>query len=664
MIEAYETITGEARKARSEAAFHDVLIEEMCTPGEELIVGAFNEPQLGPVVMCGLGGVFVEVLRDVAFRVAPITARDAREMWTGLVGAPILRGARGRPPLDTDALESLLLRIGGAGGLLAIAGDNFSELDLNPVFLYPRGLRVVDARLILRPAGSAGTSNRRQEYPPDKENLAGVMRAIFDPSSIAVIGASPEAHKLGFRIVKNLVDFGFQGKVYPVHPSASEIYGVAAYPSLSEIPGPVDRAIVAVSAAATPKVMMDCAEKGIVAAQIYTAGFGELSEHGAFLERQLVVSAGGRVRIVGPNCYGTYAPASRITMVPGASPEPGPIGFISQSGGLTLDAVRRGGEMGLRYRKAISIGNSVDLGASDFLWDFAQDDEVKLIGMYLEAARDERRLAESLREIGPRKPVVILKGGQTRTGSRAAASHTGAVASDSLVWRGLFHQTGVSAVESVEEFFDTMLAFQTLPLSAGPRVALIGPGGGASVLASDAAERAGLEVPLFEPVTVQALAALGLPPGTSLVNPLDVPASVLRLEDGRVLGQLLDVVIRDAGLDAMLVHLNTVAVFTEASGDVAANYVENMVTAILEVACVTARPLGLVFRHAGDEEQERVVRLQRKRVLAAGVPVFATLDLGLRALGHMHRYSRFRETYETHEAGVRVPRGLKPNPSP
>jgi acyl-CoA synthetase (NDP forming) len=690
---AFERVTGSARQARPDARVEAALVEASCPPGGvELIVGVIRDPRFGPVVMCGLGGIFVEIVRDVAFRLAPIARHDALAMLGELRGARLLDGVRGAQPVSRAALADLLLTIAGPDGL-ALRGDGevVEELDLNPVFAYPDGVVIADARIVYAPPtpqpppsclpwgpvsprpcegegeiehqppspaagpwdrGDPGALWRGDSGGPmvgrggaggeETSALAETMRTVFAPRSVAVVGASTDELKLGARAVKHLVDFGYAGELYPIHPRAPEIYGRKAYPSLAAVPGEVERAIVTVAADAVPGVIDECVAKGVAVVHIYTAGFGEVSAAGRALERDLLArAAGSGLRIIGPNSIGTYAPASGLSPTAGAERTPGHISYVSQSGGLTLDAIRRGCFQGLRFRHAISIGNAIDLDPAEFLAYYADDEETRLIGAYVESVHDGQRLRAALESARGRKPVVILKGGQTVSGQRAAASHTGALADDFAIWQGLFRQTGVSAVQTIEELLDTLLGFQMLPPMLGPGVALIGPGGGASVTATDAADRQGLEVAPFAAQTVDALEALGLPPGTSLVNPLDVPASVLRIEGGAVLGQVLNGAVNDPGIHALVVHLNLVSILALASTELTAGFVQTMVETVIAVKQRTERPVCLVLRSSGEEEHEAVVRAERGRALAAGIPVYAGIEDALRALGHLYRYGQF-----------------------
>jgi len=639
--EAFDRVMASARAARPEARVEAALVETMCPPGGvEVIVGLVRDPLFGPVVMFGLGGVFVEILKDVSFRVAPIDRKDAGEMLSELQGARLLEGARGRPPVDRDALVDLLLAVAGPKGLAVEPdGEAVAELDLNPIFSYPNGLVVADARIILD----------RDEGPVakdvDPEDLKDVMRTVFYPRSMAVVGASPDEEKLGSRALRNFKEFGFKGSLYGIHPRERELYGCKTFPRLADLPERVERVVVTVPKSVVPDIVRQCVENDVRVVHIYTAGYGELDAEGRQAEKELLAqAAGSRLRLLGPNCLGTYVPSHGMTLIAGSEPEAGHISVVSQSGGMTYDMVKRGCHQGLRFSKAISIGNSIDLEPVDFLEYYAQDPDTKVMGGYIEAVRDGRRLRRALEmAVRNEKPVVLLKGGQTSSGQRAAASHTGAMASDFAVWRALFRQYGVSQVQSLEELLDTLLAFQMLPPVKGRGVSLIGPGGGVSVTSTDAAERHGLVVAPFTPGTVAALKALELPPGTSLVNPLDVPAGVLRVQKGTVLGKVLRAAVADPGIDALVVHLNLISIIALASLDVTAGYTRNMVSAVIELKSLTDRPLCLVLRSSGEPDSEEIVRRERERALAAGVPVYPCIEDALRPLGHMYRYYRFRQ---------------------
>lgn len=603
-----------------------------------LRVRAFHDPLFGPMVTLAPGGA-LSALGGESWRVAPISRHDARDLLEELPAAAMLEGSEDHPPSDGDALVDLLLAVAGAEGIVLPAeGEALIELELDPVFALPSGLLVGGARI------APAFGHHHTPEAPDPDELAEVMRVVFAPRSMAVVGVSAsDPQQLGYRAVRNLVEFGYPGRLYPIHPRAAEICGLRAYPRLSDVPEPVERAIVTVPRDAILDVVDQCVATGVRVMHSYTAGFGEVSREGRELEKRMLArAAGSRLRFLGPNSIGTYVPAGGITLISGASRESGSLSVVSQSGSIMYDMVRRGCHLGLRINKLISIGNSIDLDPADFLEHFAWDPGTRVIGAYIESVHDGRRLRGALEEAARQgKPVIALKGGQTDSGRRAAAGHTGAPASDPAPWHGLFSQCGVSQVRTARELVDTLLAFQMLPPMAGPGVALIGPGGGVNVSSSDMAEGHGLVVPPLAPETLASLVALQLPPGTSLVNPLDLPAGVLRVQEGRVLGQVLACAVADPGVSALVVHLGLISMLGLGPIEVTGEYVRNMVSAVIELKGRTDRPVCLVLRSSGEREQDDLAREERARALEGGVPVYAEVEDALVALGHLYGYHSF-----------------------
>ena len=348
---------------------------------------------------------------------------------------------------------------------------------------------------------------------------------LFRPKTVAVVGASSTGGGRQNVFIRRLKNFGYDGAIYPIHPTATEIDGLKAYPSLADTPEPIDYANIAVAAAHIP-AMLTAAKGRLKYAQVISSGFGE-SEGGADLERELVRAAHeAGIRVLGPNCVGMYSAAGKMTMTETPPQPPGCVGVVTQSGGLGVDIVRRGLNRGLQYSGVVTLGNCADLGITDFVEYYLADDATRVIGLYMESAREGRRLFDLLRTHGGRKPVVILNGGRTPEGNVAAASHTGALAAPAKTWQALARQTGCILVKSLDELLDVMLAFQILqPNVDAPteRVVLFGNGGGTSVLATDYLSELGLKVLPFGAETKEALSGIKLPPGSSATNPIDIP---------------------------------------------------------------------------------------------------------------------------------------------
>jgi acyl-CoA synthetase (NDP forming) len=616
------------------------LIEEMAPPGQEIVIGGFRDPQFGPLIMVGLGGIFVEVLADVAFRICPINERDAWSMLDELRGAALLDGARGREPVSKQAIVDTLLKIGGEGGLLLDLQDEVSELDINPMLVSRAGAVAVDARFILTEQGAPAAP----AAPPPLGDAEVIERLehLFAPRTVAVVGASGSGVTIANTFIQRLKNFGYDKPVYPIHPSASEIEGLPAYPSLAETPEPVDYCYIAVGAARVPEVLQG-ANGRVRFAQVISSGFGEVAQ-GVDLQESLVRAArDNECRVLGPNCLGMYSPRGKVTFPQNAPKELGTVGAITQSGGLGTDIITRGERRGIRFSGLVTVGNSADLSPSDLLEFYLADPQTRVVGMYLEGVRDGRRMYEILRRNGGKKPVVILKGGRTQKGRAAAASHTGALAGDDRVWVALSKQTGCVLSDTLEEFLDTLLAFQALtPRSdrATEHVALFGNGGGTSVLATDFFYRHGLDIDPFNSAAQAGLEALQLPPGTSTVNPVDAPVGTLQQEEGRIAGKILDEIYSKAAPDAVVMHLNLAAFVGRGPIDPLDNLMQAAVR--MQEKYPGQAHFVLVLRSSGAPDVEEGKRRYTQRALEVGIPVFDELSNAAMALAAVKRFELFR----------------------
>ncbi|NUR83958.1 MAG: CoA-binding protein, partial [Nonomuraea sp.] len=408
------------------------LVEEQVPAGVELIVGLVRDPGFGPVLVTGLGGVWTEVLDDTALHLCPITAGDARAMLTSLRGSPLLYGARGTPAVDVDALVKLLLTIGGPGGLWERL--DLGEFEINPLIASPAGAVAVDAR-----------------YLPGQATPAPAVRdadfsALFEPRAVAVVGASTSRPNFGNMFLEFYKAAGIP--LVAVHPTAAEIGGVPAVPSLRD--AEVDYALVAVPAERCADVLRDAG--GVPYVQVMSGGFGEAGR--ADLERDLADAVPEGTRLLGPNCMGVYCPRGRQTFVGGGIGPPGSIALISQSGGLAGEVVKVGERRGLAFSRVATVGNSADVTPAELLRWLATDPETDAIGLYLEDPRDGRALFDAI--AATPKPVVLLVGGRTAEGQRAAASHTGGLVSDARVWAAMAEQAGAALVTSQDDLIGVL----------------------------------------------------------------------------------------------------------------------------------------------------------------------------------------------------------------
>src|SRR5688572_10027634 len=312
-----------------------------------------------------------------------------------------------------------------------------------------------------------------------KPNTMTDFAPLFSPRTVAVIGASTKGTALPNVFIRRIREFGFEGVFYFKQKTAYEIDGLPAYKSLADTPEPVDYAYIAIGAAQIAPLLAQ-ANGRLRFAQVISSGFGEVEE-GRELQDALVRAAReGGARLIGPNCLGLYTPRGKITFTEIGPKELGPVGVVSQSGGLGTDIIRRGLSRGLKFSGLVTVGNCADVTPSDLLEFYLADEATRVVGMYIETARDGRRLFEILRNARASKPVVVLKGGRTKQGIAAAASHTGSLAGDDRVWLALSRQTGCILVDTLDQFIDTLLVFQTLtpqPRHPLKRVTLFGNGG-------------------------------------------------------------------------------------------------------------------------------------------------------------------------------------------
>lgn len=452
-----------------------------------------------------------------------------------------------------------------------------------------------------------------------RETLAQLDR-IFHPRSIAIVGASNRERNFGHWFLKGFVDVGFEN-LYPVHPRESKIMGLKVYPSVKQIPGEVDLAILTSSARTIPKIVAECAEKGVTGVVVYSAGFGEMGEEGKRLEEEIVrIARKGGTRIIGPNCVGISSLRFKIALPHSFSLGSGSVAMISHSGSLTTMS-RTAAAMGIRYGKVVSCGNECDLNMVDFLEYFGEDPETKIITIYLEGVKDGRKFYELAGRISQTKPIIIWKGGMTDFGAGAAASHTGALAGSSQVWEAVFKQTGVISVKSAEEMLDCVLAFDRLPLPKGRRVVVVSGMGGPSVGTADACIEFGLEVAEISEQSWRRIARLIPSIGTSIKNPIDLGMGVLL--NPSFYGEAVKILARDGNVDMLLVI-----------GHAAPGYSKVMIEATRGLKKALVLTTGGVSAIGTTPEDDEAL-------LASGLPLYPDARRAAIALAKLANYADF-----------------------
>jgi acyl-CoA synthetase (NDP forming) len=352
------------------------------------------------------------------------------------------------------------------------------------------------------------------------------LEYVFNPRSVAVIGASSNFAKWGHDVIARILASRQERKVYPINTGSPEILGIRAYKSVTDVPAPVEFAVIVIPFPGVPTVMRECVEKEVKAALIITAGLGEAGAQGAQIEAEIVqIARKGGLRFVGPNCMGHFNTAADLFTVRGGFDiEEGSIGLISQSGGFAMEIIRAGLDAGVGFSKCVSSGNEADLHFEDYLEYLAYDKETKVIVGYIEGLREARRFLKLAKEITLKKPIVVMKVGRTSAGAMAARSHTGALAGQDAVYDRAFKQAGVIRVDEIHQIFDIAAALLRQPLPRGKRVGILSAGGGHGVVASDACLRAGLEVASLSPATIEELNRV-LPSRWPHANPVDTVAA-------------------------------------------------------------------------------------------------------------------------------------------
>jgi acyl-CoA synthetase (NDP forming) len=355
------------------------------------------------------------------------------------------------------------------------------------------------------------------------------LKSLFQPGSIAIVGASQDETKSGGMFISSLLKDGYKGTIYPINRKESEIMSLKSYPSILDVPGEIALAVITIPAQGVPQVIAECAEKGVKFAVVHSVGFGELGAEGKELERQMLEAARQRdVRIVGPNCMGIVSPRANVnTIIPYTrlSMGPGGVAFVGQSGWASGNMTHLGSERGLRFSGIISIGNQSDLTIEDFLEYFGNDPETKVIAFYIEGLKQAGRFLKLSEEISPRKPIIVWKGGSSELGAKAAASHTGSLAGNYALFESASRQKGIISAQSLEELIDLAVAFSCPYLPTGKEIGLLIEAGGGAVATSDACAKAGLNVSPFPKDVQQKLGEFlkdKIPPSPSLKNPVDL----------------------------------------------------------------------------------------------------------------------------------------------
>jgi len=611
----------EIREKVSQDETEGLLVQEMLMARRELMFGYLQDELFGSCIVFGLGGILAEVLDDVTFRLTSLKEEEAQAMLGDFRTRKILGFFRGEEPVDRTALSQILLNLSKLENIAEI-----NSVDLNPVVISKGRPIVVDALVTLNSRKATLAFDKKDDDPIGLPVPKELWPYLFQPQKIAIVGFSRNITHPGHLIWKSIREIGFQGKIYLVNPKIKEYEGYPVYPSIIEIPEPVETVFVCVAAPMVAQVIKEAGAKGVRWLIVISSGFSELgTKEGRELEKELLVLAREcGVRLIGPNCMGICCPKGGLAFFPQQRPVPGTVSFFSQSGSIASFYEIGMQDLNIPVAKLISLGNSLDIGPEEILNHLKHDPDTEIITGYLEGSKKPRNLLNVLREI--KKPVIIYKAGRSKSGGKAVVSHTGALAGTPRLWDGLFKQTGVISVDSVEELNEATAAFYYFKDKhlSGNKIAIITGQGGAGVSAADACDEFGFILATLNEETQQELQKIIPTAGTSIKNPIDLGFSSTAKE---AFQQAILIIAHDPGVDLLLVVGGAPTflgrqpfLFEEFAawvGEIAPQ-IEKPIAACLVVSSLTQEAYQILYRHK--------------------IPVFGTVQRAIRALSHWYNY--------------------------
>ena len=518
-----------------------LLVAPMISGTRELIAGLLVDPQFGPTLMVGVGGVMAEVIKDVAFRPAPVVEAMARQMISSLRMQEFLQEFRGESAVN---IEQLVKTIVGLSDFAEERQDVVS-VDINPLIVRSNGdLVAVDALVEIGTRNVSNVSAR----PPYSDSQ---FRALFEPRGVLVTGASSHPGKFGFVSLHNILASGYAGGVFGTNLSGEEVLGISTVADIDQLPdNEIDLVFVCTPASANPDLLRACARKGIRAAFLTSAGYGEAGDEGKKLEEDLIKLADELgILLAGPNGQGVVStPSNLCAQIVAPFPPAGHIAVASQSGNFVSSFLNYSRQTGVGISRAVSAGNAAALGVADLIQWYATDAASKVSLAYVEGIVDGRGLMSKLAEVTKVKPVVLVKGGATDKGARAAASHTGALAANDSIFDGACRAGGITRAATVEEAFEAAATFATQPLPKGPNVIILTTAGGWGVVTSDAIAQDGSLQLMALPEDLQAEIDTKLPPRWSRNNPVDCAGGETR----DTIPEVMEMIARHKDVDAVI----------------------------------------------------------------------------------------------------------------
>ncbi len=519
-------------------ALESLLVQPYLTGQREFVAGVFRDQLFGPVVMFGLGGIFTEAVHDVSLRLAPLSPGDAGEMLNEIKARDMLGNFRGEAGVDRNSIKGLLMGL----SRLAMEKPDIAEIDINPLIADARGrITAVDALVCFREREKTTGTTSSVDYRR--------INRFFYPQSIAFVGASSTFGKWGYLLPLGTLSWDYKGKVYMVNPHGGTLFDQKCYPSVMDIPEPVDLAVVTIPAARVLDLIPQFKARGIKNMLLITSGFRETGESGLDLEMTLIKEASkAGILVIGPNTMGLCNPHIGLTCLPfPVTPRAGSTALVCQSGNMGLQFLAFAEQQCIGIRGFCGSGNEAMVTIPDYLDAFEMDPLTRIVMLYIESIKDGRRFFDSALRVSRKKPVVLLKGGQSDAGRKAATSHTGAIASNSRVFNAACRQAGIVQVAKSRTLLDVVAAFASQPIPRGNRVAILTLGGGWGVLTADLCSSSGLAVPCLTPDIVQRIDGL-LPDFWSRGNPVDI-VGTLGLEIPTL---ILEELLKWDGCDAVI----------------------------------------------------------------------------------------------------------------
>jgi acyl-CoA synthetase (NDP forming) len=624
-----------------------VLVAPMVSGNRELIAGLVRDPQFGPTVMLGVGGILAEAVADVVFRPAPLDRVTAEEMVDSLATQKLLGEFRGEPAVSRSHLVDLLIGL----GRLAEERPDVASVDINPLIVGTDGVPVgVDALVEL-----GGVDDRVSDpgsIGHDRSHSREQFAALFEPRGVLVTGASAHPGKFGFVVLHNILASGYEGAVFATNLSKEVVLGIQTVAEIDELPhGEIDMVFVCTPASTNLDVLRACAGKGVRAAFVTTAGYGEADDAGRAAERELVDLADQLgILLAGPNGQGVVStPAKMCAQITAPYPPPGTIGVASQSGNFVSSFLNLARATGVGVSRSVSAGNAAAVTVADYL-DFYADDPATAVGLaYIESVVDGAQLMRRLGSAAARKPLVVLKGGTTLGGARAAASHTGALAADDKVFDGACRGFGLTRASTVEEAFEAAATFATQPLPNGPNVAVLTTAGGWGVITADAITR-DADLQLAElPDDLMAAIDAHLPSRWSRNNPVDCAGGETRETIPTVMALMAEHPAVDAivyigiGIQSNQARLMREGRYYPDHGlERIVEYHERQDRRFAEAAAELSQRTGKPILTVTDLAVADPTNPGPATVRATGRLAYPSGDRAVTALGHLYRYARYR----------------------